>query len=333
MLPMNWRRLARIFFRIVIPAAIIAVVGWQFVLILRRPELRDFEFACRVEWLIPAAFLYLGCHSIWASFWVSLLRSQGFHASYPTGLRAYFVSQWGKYVPGKVWVIVIRVMMLGATTKDKAIVGVTATYEAVTSMAAGAILGAILLPMLAIEVLSIKGQAYILIGIACIPIGIGLLHRLIVRIARRKMGPDAPPLPNMNLLLLVRGLFQASVGWCLLGLSVWMVMQAVRPQPVALTFDEWLRATAINCLSYTLGFIVMVAPAGGGVREWVLKELLPREFAGVPEAVALGLAVITALLVRLIWTLAEFILMAILYKLVPGAQSPPLAPMVEELTS
>jgi hypothetical protein len=329
---MNWRRLAAVLFKIVLPAVIIAVVGWQFFLILRRPELREFEFAFRVEWLIPAALLYLVCHSIWASFWVSLLHSQGFHASWATGLRAYFVSQYGKYIPGKVWVIVIRVVMLGATTKDKAIVAVTATYEAVTAMAAGAILGAILLPLLAIEVLPIKGQAYILIGIAAIPIGIGLLHQLIVRIARKRMGPDAPPLPNMNLLLLVRGLLQTSVGWCLLGLSVWMVMQAVRPATVALTLDDWLRVTAINCLSYVLGFIIMVAPAGGGVREWVLKELLPREFAGLPEAVAQGLAVIVALLVRLFWTTAEFIFAVTLYKLIPGAHRPSLAPALKELS-
>jgi hypothetical protein len=328
---MTWRRLATVLFKIVLPAALILAVGWQFVLILRRPELRDAEFACRVEWLIPAGLLYLACHCIWASFWVSLLRSQGFHASYATGLRAYFVSQYGKYIPGKVWVILIRVVMLGATPKDKAIVGVTATYEAVTSMAAGAILGAILLPLLAIEVLPIQGQSYILLGIALIPLGIGLLHQLIVRVARKRMGPDAPALPNMNLLLLVRGLLQASVGWCLLGLSVWMVMQAVRPETVALTADTWLRVTTINCLSYVLGFIVMVAPAGGGVREWVLKELLPREFGPTtPAVVALGLAVVTALVVRLVWTLAEFLLAVLLYKLVPGAHALP-APALKEL--
>ena len=45
----------------------------------------------------------------------------------PLGLRGYFVSQFGKYVPGKVWVIFIRVAMLGRTAADKTVVGVTAS--------------------------------------------------------------------------------------------------------------------------------------------------------------------------------------------------------------
>ena len=213
--------------------------------------------------------------------------------------------------------------------------GVTATYEALTSMGAGAILGAVLLPMLNIN-LGFIGLRFgvpnsVLIAIAAIPLGIGLLHQLIVRIARRKLGPDVH-LPNMNLMVLIRGLVQTSLGWLLLGLSVWMVMQAVRPEIAAFRWEDVIRVTAINCLSYVLGFVVLVAPAGGGVREWVFVELLPREFAnGLTPAVAEGLAVIVALVVRLVWTAAELILGLLLYKLIPAAERPVLIPVLKEM--
>jgi hypothetical protein len=324
----RWRRIARILYRIVLPTAIIVAVGWQFASILRQPQLQNVTFPCRVEWLVPAGLLYLLNHTIWASFWVTLLRHQGYHSSYAVGLRAYFVSQYGKYIPGKVWVIVIRVAMLGGTIKDRAIVGVTATYEAVTAMAAGAILGAILLPMLNMDQLGFKAQNYVLIAIAAIPIGVGLLHRLIVRIVRNRLGPEAH-FPDMNLLVLIRGLLQASVGWLLLGLSVWMIMQAFRPESVDLTWEAWIRLTAINCLSYVLGFIVLVAPAGGGVREWVLKVLLAKEIVGLNPEVAEAFAVIVALTIRLVWTLSEVLLAVLLYRFVAVGNDAP--PVIKEL--
>jgi glycosyltransferase 2 family protein len=327
----NWRRLARVFFRIVAPAAIIIAVAWQFYSIFSRPELRNVHYACRFEWLLPAGLLYLMTHTIWASFWVTLLRHQGVNASFATGWRAYFISQYGKYIPGKVWVIIIRIVMLGGTPKNKAIVGVTATYEALTSMGSGAILGAILLPLLNIDLLSFGAQNYVLIAIAAIPLCVGVLHRLIVRITQRQLGSDIE-MPNMNILVLVRGLIQTSIGWLLLGLSVWMVMQGIRPETVDFLWDDWIRVTAINCLSYVLGFIVLVAPAGGGVREYVTAVLLAHVLeATMPMADAKGLAALVAVVVRAVWTLAEVVLGVLLYLLIPSAQRHLLVPAVKEL--
>ncbi len=322
---MNWRRLARISFRYVLPVAVIALVGWYFFNILRQPELREVSFACRVEWLVPAALLYLLTHTIWASFWWTLLHHQGYPATYATGVRAYFISQVGKYVPGKVWVIIIRMMMLGASPKDKAIVGLTATYEALTSMASGAIIGGILISVLSIELGALQllvGHHYILIGVAFVPIGLGLLHRLSIRIARRKRGRDAVPFKMMNMLVLLRGLVQTSVGWFLLGLSLWMTVQAIRPEPAAFSWDEYWRLTAINALAYVFGFVAFFMPGGAGAREYVLAILLAAELvvAGFSAPVAQGLGVVVSLVLRLAWTLAEVAMIGLLYRFVPAAR-------------
>ena len=338
----NWRRLARVVFRIVLPAAVIVAVAWYFVEILSNPKLREVTYAFRVEWLFPAALLYLMAHTIWASFWVILLRNQGFHATYPTGWRAYFISQYGKYIPGKVWVILIRIVMLGASKKDKAIVGVTATYETLTSMAAGAMLGAILLltlhiePLIHVEVQGIQVFQmlnYVLVVVALVPLGLGLLHRLIVGIARRKRGAEAPPIPNMNLLVLARGMVQASGGFFLLALSLWMTMQAILLETTALDWNKLLRLTAISSIAYIIGFIFLFLPGGVGARELALAALLGSELKEAhPDAtVAMGMAVVITLVLRLVWTIAELVLGLLLYWFIPAAHRPPLIHAAKEL--
>ena len=324
---MNWRRLARILFRYVIPATVIALVALYFYDILSKPELRNVDYAFRIEWLIPAAFLYLITHTIFASFWWSLLHDQGYPASYATGVRAYFISQVGKYVPGKVWVIFIRMSMLGASAKDKAIVGLTATYETLTSMGAGAIVAAILIAALNINLSMLKlrvSHEYILIGVAIVPIVVAFLHRFSVGIARRQRGRDGVGIQMMNIPLLLRGLVQTSIGWFLLGLSLWMTIQAVRPEPTAFTTEDYLRLTGINAAAYIVGFVAFFMPGGAGAREYVLALLLAGELmlTGFTSTVALGLGVVISLVLRLVWTIAEFVMIGLLYRFISPVSHP-----------
>ncbi len=110
-------------------AAILVGVGLQFARILGQPALNPYPFDLRVGYLIPAGVLYLLAHCCWGSFWVRLLGSQGVKVSLVQGLRAYFVSQYGKYIPGKVWVVGIRVVMLGGDAGMPLAVGVTAELQ------------------------------------------------------------------------------------------------------------------------------------------------------------------------------------------------------------
>jgi glycosyltransferase 2 family protein len=330
----NWQWTARFLFRYVLPAIIIGIVGWRFTSVLLRPELRDASYACRVEWLVPAALLYLAAHTIWAWFWVLLLRHQGFHVSYVTGWRAYFISQYGKYIPGKVWVILIRIVMLGASRKDKTIVGVTATFETLTSMAAGALLGAILLLTMKFDVASIDGFAainYVLAIVAIVPLGLALFHRVVVRMIRRKAGPDAQ-VPHLSLLLLLRGMVQGAVGYLLLGLSLWLTLQAIRPEQADFSWDDLLRMTAISSIAYVFGFVAFFLPGGFGARELALAGLLTLELtATMSLPLAEGLAVVSTLVLRLVWTVAEMVLGTLLYALIPAAARPALVPAAKEL--
>jgi uncharacterized membrane protein YbhN (UPF0104 family) len=304
-------------------AAIVVGVCVQFARILGQPELADYQFALRPHYLVPAGLLYLAAHTLWGSFWVSLLRSQGVDVPWLVGLRAYFVSQFGKYVPGKAWVIVIRVGMLRAVGGRPLPVAVTATYETLTSMAAGALLGVLLVPWLGVLPEVVSGNIVLVLGVAALPLALGVLNRLAVRIAARSRDPGAPPLPSPSLPLLARGLLQGACGWCLLGLSLGLTIRAVAPDPPAWNLDGYLGDLAAVGLSYVVGFVVLVAPGGIGAREFVLQHALTlRSAPQFGEAVAAGQAVVVALVLRLVWTVAEVALALGLYFWKPPAAEP-----------
>lgn len=285
--------------------AIVAGVAVQFTRILTRPELGTLQFRLRLEYLLPAGVLYLVAHCCWGAFWVRMLRYEGVAVTWFAGLRAYFVSQFGKYIPGKVAVIVIRVAMLGSPGTRLA-VGVTATYETLSSMAAGALVGVLLLPYLGVLPAAVSANTVFLFGIAALPIVLGLLNKLAVRVAARRRAPDAPPLPTPSPWLLAQGLLHGAVGWCLLGVSLCLVIHGVVPDPPPWNQNDFLGDLAAIALSYVLGFAVLVAPGGLGVREYTLTLLLaPRLIDGADAVVAEGLAIVVALMLRLIWSVME----------------------------
>lgn len=317
------RRTAQIFWQIVLPLCIFGAVGWYFYDKLRKPELWSESIHLRVEWLIPSAILYVLAQGVWGVYSVILLRNQGGKVTWADGMRAYFVSQFGKYIPGKVWVIVLRMRLLGDIGMSKARVGILATYEAITAMAAGCLLGALLLPFLAAEQTDIKGtNAYWVAPFALMPIGLIGLTRFLNRINRWRKGPEAVQIPHVSLSLVLFGLLQASVGWLLLGLSLWMCINGLHADHWTLTGERLIHLVAINAIAYVVGFLALMMPAGGGIREIALQSLLTLELAlTMPQESAGALAAVTAIVLRLIWTVGEILTAGVLYLLAPSASN------------
>jgi uncharacterized membrane protein YbhN (UPF0104 family) len=190
-------------------------------------------------------------------------------------------------------------------------------------MAAGALLGVLLVPWLGVLPEVVSGNIVLVLGVAALPLALGVLNRLAVRIAARSRDPGAPPLPSPSLPLLARGLLQGACGWCLLGLSLGLTIRAVAPDPPAWNLDGYLGDLAAVGLSYVVGFVVLVAPGGIGAREFVLQHALTlRSAPQFGEAVAAGQAVVVALVLRLVWTVAEVALALGLYFWKPPAAEP-----------
>jgi uncharacterized membrane protein YbhN (UPF0104 family) len=121
---------------------------------------------------------------------------------------------------------------------------------------------------------------------------------------------DAAKLPHIRLAYLLEGLAFAAIGWLLLGASFAAALRGIVGADWPLFDIRTARLPAIMGLSYVIGFVVVIAPGGLGVREFLLTLLLTPELVGVQgmgAEDARASVVLAVLVLRLVWTAAELI--------------------------
>lgn len=310
-----------------VAVVIVAAVAWNFRNTLKGIEPGSLPIRVRVELLIPAGVLYLLAHLCWSAFWVRLLHYEGVRVSWWVGLRTYYISQFGKYVPGKLLVPLLRMRMLRPHGGHPVPVAVTAVYETLTSMSAGALLGVLFLPRLGRLPPELSVNETALFAVFALPLGLAVLNKLAARIARKKRGPDARPLPAPSVWLLAQGLAHGAAGYCLLALSLGLTIRGLVADVPDWDVQAFTTDLGAVALCYVAGFAVVVTPGGLGAREAVLTWALTPQFAtalGPTQAAAVALLV--ALGLRGTWTVAEIIIGLLFCVLKPALPSHPHQP-------
>ena len=144
-------------FRGVVTVAVVAAViwtGWKGYLDLRKQEGLSWE-QFHWQWLPIASLLYfLGMLPSWG-YWHWLLSRSGLTVNLRDSFRAFFMSQLGKYIPGKVMVILIRTAVISHQQVDRdrvttlrgqhtwITVTATAFMETLTFIAMGGLVGVV----------------------------------------------------------------------------------------------------------------------------------------------------------------------------------------------
>lgn len=312
--------------RIALAVAIVAGVGSQFARLLARPELWDRSWHLKLGWLVPCLACYLIGLACWGTFWLRLLHRVGRHPAIGAAFRAYYVAQLGKYVPGKAWAILMRATLLPGIRPG--IAALTAVYETLTTMAAGALLAALAIPWLLMDQESLGAQAIALLALAGLPILPGVFNAVTARVTRPFL--DAGDrLPPIRWTALPEGLLISGVGWIFLGASALAMVQALVPNAPPLTPGFIMRCVAFNALSYVAGFLALPVPGGLGVREAILQQLLAAELRVTypDDSLAAGMAALTVIVLRIVWTAADLLAAAICWMRrqprQPGPEGPP----------
>lgn len=257
----------------------------------------------RPGWLVAGGLLYLAGQLPWAVFWWRILRVLGQPTGLLAALRAWYVGQLGKYVPGKAMVIVLRAGMLRAGGTGAAAATVAVFFETLTTMSIGAALAVILI---AVRYPSERWLLAIALGLWAVVSGPTLLpvFRRLARLGAGRFDPDmAERLADLRYGTLLRSWFEIGVGWVLVGGSVWATLQATGYAGGSNEFDEWAACTAAAALSVVGGFLSFI-PGGLGVREAALFKLLTPWFGDEGALVA-------AFVSRLVWIIAELAIAAI----------------------
>ncbi len=292
--------------------SVISVVTVFIVLTVQRSwhDIQQYPWQVSWPWLTFAAVLYLAGLAPCGLFWHSILRTLGQRPRLGETLRAYFIGHLGKYVPGKALVVVLRAGLIRSQRVDTGVAAVSVFYETLTMMAVGAFLAA---AILAIGFRQQWGFAAISAGLslaALLPTLPPVFRRLSRLTGVIRRSPDvAERMESLGFATLTWGWASMTGGWILMGLSYWATLRGMGIHSTASgTLTAWNLLpllTAAVSLAMVAGFLSLI-PGGALVRETVLLGLMQPELG---EAQAL----LSAVVLRLVWLAAELVLSAILY--------------------
>lgn len=270
-------------------------------------------------WLVLAGLAYTVGWWPSAWFWRRLLQRMGATPRRRDVVRAFFVGSLGKYVPGKAGVLVLRAGLLRDRGAPVAASALGATYETLLSVGAALALAVGLAPIFvppavvadwpewirrALESPLLPATGVLLACAALLPVIARVLTLVAVRFAPRMPAPGAGG-GRIDVRTVAVGLAGLVGGWALHGLSLGLVLRGLGG---SLSLGDWPMWIGAVSLSTAVGFFAVFAPGGLGVREGILIELLRLQ----PQ-VGAGVAVVAAVLIRVVWLAAEVAAAALLY--------------------
>jgi glycosyltransferase 2 family protein len=283
-------------------AVVLAYVGRHGYRLWQQSDVRTPLTATSALWLFLSAVLYAASWlpSVW--FWRELMRALGGRPAFFDAARAYYCGSLGKYVPGKAMVLVLRGSLMNGRGCPGRTAAITAAYETLTMMGTGLLVGLLLaplpdwvpardqpllVPLVALAVLVALPVIARLLGWAVIKMSPPDLVALNDRIAEGE-NPSAPGQSAASRLAIPAWLVGAGcaaflVSWAIQGLSLGLTLCAV-DEP--LRWHDWPLWSGAMALSTSLGFAVLFAPAGLGVREGILLGILTQAGINAHAAVA-----------------------------------------------
>lgn len=240
-----------------------------------------------------AVVVVLGFVYVWCTLlaWRAVLADLGSHLPLRDAVSVFGLSQLGKYLPGGVW-NVVAAAEIGADHAVPRHRSVASMGVAVlVSVVSGAAVGAVALPFVSAGALGPWGGVVWVTPVIAVVLLPPVLNRLIglaLRLAGRE--PLARPLTWGGLAAVTAW---SVAGWLVAGTQTWVLATGLGMPATGRTF-----ALAVGgwALAWTVGFLVVLAPAGAGVREVVLVGVLAGSLSGAaaPLAVLVSRVVLTA---------------------------------------
>jgi hypothetical protein len=262
------------------------------------------EIRLSVPLLVSAFLVMFVWMFVYGLTWKVLLAGMGEHISLFHSVSVLAVSQVGKYIPGKLWFTVGRMYLAKKHGVSEAKTAVSTAMELALSL-----LGAVILFGLAVALIP-RGMvparvylAFLLVPFCIVAVYPPILNRVTGFILRRLHQPIFEVRMTFLRLLAVLGLFVLM--WVIQGLGCYLLIRSFYP----LDLSRLPMVAGAFALSWILGFIVLISPAGLGVREGIFTFALRLV---MPEPVA----IIAALLSR-VWITVSEGLLALAFTLLP----------------
>lgn len=243
-------------------------------------------------WLVTAsATVVLAAYAVLIQTWCVMLGAWNAKLTFANASRIWFISNLGKYVPGKVWQIAALALM----TQQSGVSPVSATAASLVVNLANVLSGFLIVLITGARLLDVSSRSGSRIGpllvlfltgaFLLLPMLLPHLARLVGRLTRREV--NIPALPARAMWIAVAG---TAAGWVLYGL-------AFRLLAVSLWSDldgSPLAYIAVFTSSYLVGYLALFAPGGIVVREAMLVAGM-RELGLATDSRAWALAILSRL--------------------------------------
>jgi len=269
-------------------------------------QVKGASFTFEVFPLILSTLIFAFSYFIQIWAWYLITLKLNIAISFRETLESWFYSQLGKYLPGKVWLLLSRFYFYESKGKSKKAISVALYLETVTIIvAAGLMFLAALTSFKEVRPFYTGGQSVWLVFLFLL--GFVSLHPRVLQkilnwvLMQFKREPLSLSISYPDILWI---LFVCIISWIVGGIGFYFFVNSV--YPVAPQYILFL--TGALAISSTLGLIALFAPSGLGVREGALVYILS-------FMMATPVAVIISVLTRIWMTLIEIGLIGVVYLL------------------
>jgi glycosyltransferase 2 family protein len=239
---------------------------------------------------VVAAAWGLVLAGIYATFrsWRATLADLGGTLPHTGAMRVFYLGQLGKYLPGTIWPALTQ-MRLGRDYRvPPRASGAAAVVFMLLLIGTGLLVGVPVIPLLGRDAVDEYRWLVLVLPVLALALTPPVLNRMIavaLRVARR------PPMPApLSLGGILRGAGWALVSWLCYGVHVYLLARQLGAEGGALL---WLQCTGAFAAAFASGPLLLIVPAGAGVREATLLLLLG---STVTAPVAAVIAVVSRLL-------------------------------------
>jgi hypothetical protein len=226
-----------------------------------------------------------------AQMWRSLLAALGSALPFRTAARILFIGQLGKYLPGSIWPVLAQMELGKAHQVPRHRSASASVLVMLMALITGLLTSVVTLPFVA-------GSLPFWWALLITPVLLVLLYPralngLIGRLLKlAKQPPLETPLSGRAV---ATAMFWSFASWIFYGLQIWILADRLGASPAKTA----LIALGGFAFAWTVGFLVIFAPAGAGVRDvlllWVLGLVIP------------GSAIVVVLISRVLLTVADLL--------------------------
>lgn len=235
------------------------------------------------SWIGLATIIVLFTYVLLIETWRRVIVASGETLPFGDAARIWFVSNLGKYVPGKIWSIAAMTMMAKESKVSPVVAAGSSVMMQLVSIAAG--IGVVLVTgAQAVDQprIAIAAAVVIIAGLAAIPVILPAIGRAAAAVTGKNI-----VLPRMPASIVWMAIASSIISWIAYGIAFQLFVRGILGNAAGATTSY----IAVYAASYIIGFLALFAPGGAVVRESAMVTgMLRLALSGQADALAIAVA-------------------------------------------